>query len=144
MLATPSQISAYKLVLSTRSKLPLALNCSRSHVSTECMGISRGRRRRLRRLRVINGEIESDKKYQQSEGPEAESRESRAKSQEPFLSKLIGPAAIHSHAFDAADTDQLHADIVAAVPLVRARHQFSCRRLQLNPMADDRGEFRAG
>src|SRR5437016_13706963 len=45
MLATPSQISAYKLVLSTRSKLPLERHPVRRHGGPE--------RRNLPRLRAV-------------------------------------------------------------------------------------------
>ena len=43
--------------------------------------------------------------------------------------QLVGRPAIHAHAFHAADADELHADIIAAVPLVCKVDQVRARPL---------------
>ena len=35
-----------------------------------------------------------------------------------FSAKQVRPPAVHAHAFDASNADQLHADIITAVPLI--------------------------
>ena len=45
-----------------------------------------------------------------------------------IVSQLVRPSAVHAHAFHAADADELHADIIAAVPLVGKRRPVRGRR----------------
>lgn len=40
------------------------------------------------------------------------------------LAQLVGAAAVHPHAFDAADTNELHTDVIAAVLFVGAVDEF--------------------
>src|SRR5205823_8442955 len=62
----------------------------------------------------------------------------------PGLAKLVGPPAVHAHALNASNADELHADIIAAVPLVRKRHQLACGRVQVKAVAHDAGYVRFG
>ena len=52
--------------------------------------------------------------------------------------KLVGSAfAVHAHALDAANADQLNADVIAAVALIGKRHELLRRGVQVGFMADD-------
>ena len=61
-----------------------------------------------------------------------------------YQRKPVGPPAVHAHAFDAANADQLQADIITAVPLVGNIDQPLCRVRQVAAMARDGRHLRAG
>ena len=46
----------------------------------------------------------------------------------PALGKPIGSPAVHAYAFNAANADQMQADIITTVSLVGNIHQPACRR----------------
>ena len=57
--------------------------------------------------------------------PRQRRSEAESTRRSPDLTKLVRPPAVHAHAFDAANANQLNADIITAVPLVGNIHQLA-------------------
>src|SRR5258708_40025421 len=68
-------------------------------------------------------------------------KESRGFLKSPRSAKLIGPPAIHTHALNTANANQLHADVVAPVVLDRVANEFAGRGFEVPMPAKCRGNF---
>jgi hypothetical protein len=62
------------------------------------------------------------------DGSLVSARSAESRPGEPSLWKPIGSPAVHCHTFDAANADQLQADIITTVPLIGNIHQLACGR----------------